>query len=112
MSAGLSNSIDVLDLSVRSYNCLRRSGVHTVAQVASLSDEELLGIRNLGVRSLAEIREKLTAYLAEYPPKLEAVSEPESPTPEVLLEDEPLSELPSLSLDSTPLSVLGLVFDN
>lgn len=108
MSADLSDPIDVLNLSARSYNCLRRSGVHTVAQVASLSDEELLGIRNLGVRSLAEIREKLTAYLAEYPPKLEAVSEPESPTPEVLPADESPSEPSSMPLDPTPLDVLGL----
>ncbi len=48
--------IDVLGLSVRAYNCLRRGGVQTIAQLRALSDEELLSFRNLREKSLAEIR--------------------------------------------------------
>lgn len=40
--------IDALDLSVRTYNCLKRSNIHSVAQIFALSRQELLAIRNLG----------------------------------------------------------------
>jgi len=72
------DSIDVLDLSARSYNCLRRSGVFTVSQLASLSDEDLLLILNRGAKCLAEIREKLRNYLAQHPFNANAVPEPDS----------------------------------
>jgi RNA polymerase sigma factor (sigma-70 family) len=60
-------AIEVLDLSIRAYNCLQRSGITTVEQVAALSDDELLNIRNVGVKVLSEIQEKLAAYLVKYP---------------------------------------------
>jgi len=59
--------IRVLRLSRRPYNCLRRAGIDTVGQLALLSDEQLLGIRELGVQSLAEIKRKLQVYLSRYP---------------------------------------------
>jgi len=57
----------VLDLSTHAYNCLRRAGFDTVADVASLSDEQILEIRNIGVKTQKEIRAKLTSYLDEHP---------------------------------------------
>ncbi len=102
--------IDVLNLSTRSYNCLRRSGLHTVTQVAVLSDEELLSIRNLGRGALIDIRRKLAAYLSEHPlPKITAEEVIESKPLEAPPAIEPsLSESPSSLLDPTPLGVLGL----
>jgi DNA-directed RNA polymerase alpha subunit len=60
-------SIEVLDLSVRAYNCLRRGDVYTVEQLARLSDEELLDIWALGKNTLDEIKQKLAAYLESHP---------------------------------------------
>ncbi len=51
--------IDDLDLSVRSYNCLKRAGIRTVAQLRKMSDSDLEGVRNLSGKCIAEIREKL-----------------------------------------------------
>lgn len=54
--------IEVLNLSVRAYKCLKRQGLASVGEVASLSDEELLSIWHLGMVTLAEIRAKLADY--------------------------------------------------
>ena len=64
-SASLSTetSIDVLNLSRRAYNCLRRAGVDTVQQVTIMSDDELLALQRLGPTVLSEIHEKLASYL-------------------------------------------------
>lgn len=51
--------IEELNLSVRAYNCLKRSGLMTVGQVLEKSEEELLGLRNFGRKSYDELREKL-----------------------------------------------------
>jgi len=51
--------IEDLNLSVRAYNCLKRSGLMTVGQVLEKSEEELLGLRNFGRKSYDELREKL-----------------------------------------------------
>ncbi len=51
--------IDDLHLSLRSYNSLRRQGIHTVGQLASRTREELLAIDNIGPASVEEIRQKL-----------------------------------------------------
>jgi len=58
-SGGTDINIDDLDLSVRSYNCLRRAGLDTVADIIRLSEGELMQIRNLGRKSYEEILEKL-----------------------------------------------------
>ena len=55
-------SIDELDLSVRSYNCLKRAGIETIGQLISKSFEEIARIRNLGKRSTSEIKDKLMQY--------------------------------------------------
>ncbi|MSQ23219.1 MAG: DNA-directed RNA polymerase subunit alpha [Chloroflexi bacterium] len=54
--------IEVLDLSSRTYNCLKRSQITTVGQVLQMSEEELLGLRNFGQKSLTELQEKLVAH--------------------------------------------------
>ncbi len=51
--------IEDLSLSVRAYNCLKRSGLMTVGQVLEKSEEELLGLRNFGRKSYDELRDKL-----------------------------------------------------
>jgi DNA-directed RNA polymerase subunit alpha len=52
-------AIEDLNLSMRAYNCLRRSGLVTVGQVLEKSEEELLALRNFGRKSYDELREKL-----------------------------------------------------
>ena len=74
--------IDVLNLSTRSYNFLKRSGLHTVAQVAALSDDEILAIRQVGPKALTDIREKLAVYLAEHPLSDEVKESPLEPEPQ------------------------------
>jgi len=51
--------IEELDLSVRAYNCLKRSNITKVGQVLSMNEEDLLGVRNFGEKSLTELRERL-----------------------------------------------------
>ncbi len=52
-------SIEDLDFSVRSYNCLKRQGVNTVGQLAECSETDLLNIRNFGAKSIEEVKDKL-----------------------------------------------------
>ena len=51
--------IEELNISVRTYNCLRRRGVSTVGDLAVMTKEELMRVRNLGKRNYDEILEKL-----------------------------------------------------
>lgn len=52
-----------LDLSVRSYNCLMRTGCHTVGQaITAINEDGLRKVRNLGVKSIAEIRSSILEY--------------------------------------------------
>ena len=51
--------IEELDLAVRAYNCLKRSNITKVGQVLSMNEDDLLGVRNFGEKSLQELREKL-----------------------------------------------------
>ena len=55
----LAMSIEELDLSVRSNNCLRRAGINTVGDLITRSEEDLKKVRNLGIKSLEEIIKKL-----------------------------------------------------
>ena len=52
-------SIDELELSVRSYNCLKRAGINTVAELIKKTPDEMMKVRNLGRKSLEEVLEKL-----------------------------------------------------
>ncbi len=54
--------VEDLELTVRSYNCLKREGIDTIGQLATMSEEELMNIRNLGMKSVDEIRHKLLEY--------------------------------------------------
>ena len=55
----LDKQIEDLDLSVRSYNCLKRAGIHAVRQLVEFSENDLLNIRNFGVKSIEEVKDKL-----------------------------------------------------
>ena len=55
----LDKQIEDLDLSVRSYNCLKRAGIHSVRQLVEFSENDLLNIRNFGVKSIEEVKDKL-----------------------------------------------------
>lgn len=55
----LEMSIDELDLSVRSYNCLKRAGINTVQDLVQKSEEDMLKVRNLGKKSLDEVLKKI-----------------------------------------------------
>lgn len=52
-------TIEELDLSVRSYNCLKRAGIATVLELTDKSEEDMMKVKNLGKKSLKEIKEKL-----------------------------------------------------
>lgn len=54
--------IEVLNLSSRTYNCLKRSQITTVGQLSQMSDDELLSLRNFGQKSLDELKEKLAEH--------------------------------------------------
>lgn len=58
----LEMSIEAMDLSVRSYNCLKRAGIHTVEDLTKRPEDEMLKVRNLGRKSLDEVIQKLQAY--------------------------------------------------
>ncbi|MHB1505729.1 MAG: DNA-directed RNA polymerase subunit alpha [Sulfobacillus sp.] len=51
--------VEELDLSVRSYNCLKRAGINSVYELVQKDEEEIKKVRNLGTKSLDEVREKL-----------------------------------------------------
>lgn len=55
----LEMSIEELDLSVRSYNCLKRAGINTVEDLACKTEDEMMKVRNLGKKSLEEVLNKL-----------------------------------------------------
>ena len=55
----LERTIDELDLSVRSYNCLKRAGINTVYDLTEKSEAEMMKVRNLGRKSLEEVKIKL-----------------------------------------------------
>ncbi|SDJ70226.1 DNA-directed RNA polymerase subunit alpha [Salimicrobium halophilum] len=55
----LEMTIEELDLSVRSYNCLKRAGINTVQELANKSEDDMMKVRNLGRKSLEEVKYKL-----------------------------------------------------
>ena len=52
-------TIEELDLSVRSYNCLKRAGINTVEELTYKSEDDMMKVRNLGKKSLDEVAKKL-----------------------------------------------------
>ena len=61
LAADLALPIEDLDLTVRSYNCLKREGIHTVGELVSRSEADLLDIRNFGSKSIDEVMAKLVS---------------------------------------------------
>jgi DNA-directed RNA polymerase subunit alpha len=57
----LDTSIEELDLSVRSYNCLKRAGINTVGELITKTEDDMMKVRNLGRKSLEEVDEKLSS---------------------------------------------------
>ena len=55
-------TIDELDLSVRSFNCLKRAGINTVEDLIGRSEEDMMKVRNLGRKSLEEVIAKLNSF--------------------------------------------------
>ena len=56
---GLIMMIEDLDLSVRSYNCLKRAGIQTVEELTQKTEDEMMRLRNLGKKSLKEVKDKI-----------------------------------------------------
>jgi len=56
----METTIEELDLSVRSYNCLKRAGINTVQDLSTKSENDMMKVRNLGRKSLEEVINKLT----------------------------------------------------
>ncbi len=54
--------IEEMDLSVRSYNCLKRANIHTVEDLTKKTEDDMLKVRNLGRKSLDEVIQKLDSY--------------------------------------------------
>ena len=52
-------TIEELDLSVRSFNCLKRAGINTVGELIDKTDAEMMKVKNLGKKSLEEVNAKL-----------------------------------------------------
>ncbi len=59
LAADLALPIEDLNFTVRSYNCLKREGVHTVGELITRSEQDLLDIRNFGSKSIDEVKAKL-----------------------------------------------------
>lgn len=58
----LEKTIEEMDLSVRSYNCLKRANIHTVEDLTHLTEDDIIKVRNLGKKSLDEVIAKLESY--------------------------------------------------
>jgi DNA-directed RNA polymerase subunit alpha len=56
----LEMTVEELDLSVRSYNCLKRAGINTVDELTQRTEEDMMKVRNLGKKSLEEVQRKLS----------------------------------------------------
>ena len=61
VSPELAMPIEDLDLTVRSYNCLKREGINNVGELINLTEDQLMNIRNFGSKSVDEVRDKLTS---------------------------------------------------
>lgn len=99
--------ISVLELSVRSYNALVRGNIKTIAQLKRMSEEDFYRVRNLGQKSVEEIRKKLAAYLNEYTLAESPVLEPTEPRLS-LIEREVLSKVEHIPLYDISLARLTL----
>ncbi|MFK5635155.1 MULTISPECIES: DNA-directed RNA polymerase subunit alpha [unclassified Ornithinimicrobium] len=77
LASDLALPIEELDLTVRSYNCLKREGIHSVGELVGRSEADLLDIRNFGSKSIEEVKDKLAEMnlaLKDSPPGFEGAS--------------------------------------
>ena len=65
----LETPIEELEFSVRSYNCLKRAGIHTVADIVSKTEQDMIKVRNLGKKSLDEVMKKIADLGLEFKSK-------------------------------------------
>lgn len=65
----LETPIEELEFSVRSYNCLKRAGIHTVADVVNKTEQDMMKVRNLGKKSLDEVVKKIADLGLEFKSK-------------------------------------------
>lgn len=65
----LETPIEELEFSVRSYNCLKRAGIHTVADIVNKSEQDMIKVRNLGKKSLDEVINKIAELGLEFKSK-------------------------------------------
>lgn len=63
----LEMTIEDLDLSVRSFNCLKRAGIHTVEDLVNKTESEMMKVRNLGRKSFEEVMQKLASLGYKFP---------------------------------------------
>ena len=76
IAADMALPIEDLNMSVRSYNCLKREGIHTVGELVTRSEADLMDIRNFGAKSIDEVKAKLHELglaLKDSPPGFEPV---------------------------------------
>ena len=55
-------SLDILDLSARAEHCLQRAGITTIGELCAMSEEKLSRLRNMGKKSVEEVKEKLSKF--------------------------------------------------
>jgi DNA-directed RNA polymerase subunit alpha len=94
-AADMALPIEELDLTVRSYNCLKREGIHTVGELIGRSEADLMDIRNFGAKSIDEVKAKLVGLglaLKDSPPGFDpsSIVENYSDDDEGFVEDEQL----------------------
>ena len=93
--ANFSMPIEEMELTVRSYNCLKREGIHTVGELVSRSEADLLDIRNFGAKSIDEVKMKLAAMglsLKDSPPGFDLRAAAEAYGDDAEDEDESFAE--------------------
>ncbi|MBR4382347.1 MAG: hypothetical protein IKP64_02190, partial [Selenomonadaceae bacterium] len=61
-------TIEDLDLSVRSFNCLKRAGINTMADLVDKTEDEMMKVRNLGRKSLEEVKKKMEDFGVSFKP--------------------------------------------
>jgi DNA-directed RNA polymerase subunit alpha len=77
----LNKSVDELELSVRSYNCLKNANIRTIGELVTRSETEMLKTKNFGRKSLNEIKEILTGMGLSLGMKVDEQGRPFAPAP-------------------------------
>ena len=93
--AAFAMPIEELDLTVRSYNCLKREGIHTVGELVGRSEADLLDIRNFGAKSIDEVKMKLVGLglaLKDSPPGFDPSVAASDYTTEAFDPDQPFGD--------------------